>query len=133
VERIFEAGVVPHAMRDATRGGVAAVLNEWAEASGVCIETDEGAIPVDEAVAGICELLGFEPTALANEGTFLLAVRPEEAFKTLEVLRSFPQNRNAAIIGEVTESYPGRVVLRSEWGTRRFMELPTGELLPRIC
>ncbi|BDY12487.1 hydrogenase expression/formation protein HypE [Hydrogenimonas cancrithermarum] len=133
VEKVIETGVVPHAMRDATRGGVAAVLNEWAEASGVCIEVDEGEIPVSETVAGICELLGFEPTALANEGTFLLAVRPEEAEKVVEILRSFPGNEAAVQIGEVTDSYLQKVILRSAWGTKRFMDLPTGELLPRIC
>ncbi|WP_456381296.1 hydrogenase expression/formation protein HypE [Hydrogenimonas sp.] len=133
VEKILEAGVMPHAMRDATRGGLAAVLNEWAESSGVCVEVDEGALPVSETVAGICEMLGFEATALANEGTFVLAVRPEDVERTVETLRSFPGNEAACVIGEVTRSYPERVVLRSEWGTKRFMELPTGELLPRIC
>ncbi|WP_456322942.1 hydrogenase expression/formation protein HypE [Hydrogenimonas sp.] len=133
VEKVIANGVIPNAMRDATRGGLAAVLNEWVEASDVCIEIDEGSLPICEAVSGICELLGFEATALANEGTFVLAVRPENAERTLEVLRSFPGNEMAAVIGEVTDRYPKRVVLRSEWGTKRFMELPTGELLPRIC
>jgi len=133
VEKVLEKGVVPHAMRDATRGGLAAVLNEWAETGEICIEIDEGELPVSETVSGICEMLGFEATALANEGTFVLAVRPEDAENVLEALRSFPENAMARIIGEASGSYPGRVVLRSEWGTRRFLELPTGELLPRIC
>jgi len=133
VEKILKSGIVPKAMRDATRGGVAAALNEWAEASGVCIEVDEEALPVSEEVAGICELLGFEPTALANEGTFLLAVGANETQKVVEILRTFPGNEAAMVIGEVSMSYPGRVVLKSAWGTKRFMELPTGELLPRIC
>ena len=133
VKALLEAGIVPHAMRDATRGGVAAVLNEWVEASGMGIEVDEGAIPVSEPVAGICEMLGFEATALANEGTFLLAVPPAEAERALEILRRFPGAGAAAAIGEVTADYPKKVVLRSEWGTKRFLEWPTGELLPRIC
>ena len=133
VEAVLAAGITPRAMRDATRGGVAAALNEWAVSSDVCVEVDEGKIPVSETVAGICEMLGFEPAALANEGTFLLAVAPQEAERVVEILRGFEGNEMAALIGEVSESYPGRVVLRSEWGTKRFMELPTGELLPRIC
>ncbi|WP_457598434.1 hydrogenase expression/formation protein HypE [Hydrogenimonas sp.] len=133
VEALLEAGIVPRAMRDATRGGVAAVLNEWAEASGICIEVEEGAIPVSETVTGICEILGFEATMLANEGTFLLAVDPDSAQRVQRILRGFPGNEAAAIVGEATMSYPKKVVLRSEWGTKRFMDLPTGELLPRIC
>ena len=133
VEALLEEGIVPRAMRDATRGGVAAVLNEWAEASGVCIELEEARIPVSETVAGICEMLGFEATALANEGTFLLALDPDDAPKALEILRRFEGNEAAERIGGVSDAYPGRVVLHSEWGTRRFLELPTGELLPRIC
>ncbi len=133
VEALLEAGITPHAMRDATRGGVAAALNEWAASSAVCPLIDEGALPVSDEVAGICEMLGFEATALANEGTFLLALPPQEAPRALEVLRRFEGNESAAVIGEVGDRYPGRVVLQSQWGTSRFLELPTGELLPRIC
>ncbi|WP_456392933.1 hydrogenase expression/formation protein HypE [Nitratifractor sp.] len=133
VEALLKEGITPHAMRDATRGGVASALGEWAEASGVSPEIDEGALPVSAEVAGICEMLGFEATALANEGTFLLALPPGEASRALEILRRFEGNESAAIIGEVTDRYPGRVVLRSSWGTSRFLEMPTGELLPRIC
>ncbi len=133
VEKLFEKGIRPRAMRDATRGGLAAVLNEWAEASDIGIEIYESRLPVCEEVAGICEMLGFEATALANEGTFLLGVDVSSAEKTLEILRSFKSGEKAAIIGEVVSDYPGRVMLCSEWGTKRFMDFPTGELLPRIC
>ncbi|MRI83660.1 MAG: hydrogenase expression/formation protein HypE [Nitratiruptor sp.] len=119
------------AMRDATRGGVAAVLNEWARAAGVGIEIDEGAVPVTEEVRGICEMLGFEPLVLANEGTFVVAVEPESAPAALEVLRRY--DPDASLIGRVQEEYAGRVVLRSQWGTRRFLDMPSGEILPRIC
>jgi hydrogenase expression/formation protein HypE len=119
------------ALRDATRGGVSAVLNEWARASDICIEIEESSLPVSMEVEGACELLGFEPTFLANEGTFVVAVKPNHASFALEILKK--HNQNASIIGKVTTSHPKRVVLNSSWGTKRFLEMPTGELLPRIC
>jgi hydrogenase expression/formation protein HypE len=131
VAELIEAGIVPVAMRDATRGGVAAVLNEWAKTSEVCVEIDEEAIPVQPEVKGICELLGFEAVNLANEGTFVLAVTDDQAEAALEILRG--RHPSAAILGSVTQQYPGRVILNSSWGTKRFLDLPTGELLPRIC
>jgi len=131
VQALIDAGVHIAAMRDATRGGVAAVLNEWASASDVCIEIEEEKIPVQEQVQGICELLGFEAAMLANEGTFLAAVPVEDADKALEVMRS--SHETAEIIGTVTTAHPGRVILNSSWGTKRFLDLPSGELLPRIC
>jgi hydrogenase expression/formation protein HypE len=131
VKALVDASIPIVAMRDATRGGLAAVLNEWAVSSGVAIEIDEAYIPISDEVKGICELLGFEATALANEGTFVVAVPATEAKKTLEILKQ--TNENAAIIGMVSSTYKGKVVLKSAWGTQRFLELPTGELLPRIC
>jgi hydrogenase expression/formation protein HypE len=118
-------------MRDATRGGVAAVLNEWAYASNVCIELEEERICVSDEVRGICELLGFEALALANEGAFVLCVAKTDEEKALKVLRKF--HANAAAVGSVTRQYEKKVLLNSSWGTRRFLDLPTGELLPRIC
>jgi hydrogenase expression/formation protein HypE len=131
VQALIDAGVAIVAMRDATRGGVAAVLNEWAKASDVCIEIEEEKIPVSQEVRGICELLGFEALNLANEGTFVLAVSKEEAQKALEVLKR--EHENAQIVGTVTQQHSGKVILNSSWGTKRFLDLPTGELLPRIC
>ncbi|MDD4856282.1 MAG: hydrogenase expression/formation protein HypE [Sulfuricurvum sp.] len=133
VEKLLDEGIQITAMRDATRGGVAAVLNEWAKQSKVCIEVNEEALPVSDEVRGICEILGFEAYNLANEGTFVLAVKSEDANKALEVLQGFEEGHYAAIIAEVTHQYDGRVVLLSAWGSKRFMDLPTGELLPRIC
>ena len=131
VQKLIEAKIDIKAMRDATRGGVASTLNEWAKQSNVCIEIEEEKIPVSDEVKGICELLGFEPTALANEGTFCLAVAKEDEERALEILKEF--NQNASIIGSVSKEYPKRVILKSSYGTKRFLDMPTGELLPRIC
>ncbi len=133
VEALKDAGIKPKEMRDATRGGLAAVLNEWAKASNVCIEIDEESIPICDEVKGICELLGFEPTALANEGTFVLALELKDVDKAVEVLKSFPQNEHCTCIGRVTDEYKKKVTLSSQWGSKRFLDMPTGELLPRIC
>jgi len=131
VQKLIDEGIQITAMRDATRGGLAAVLNEWAKQSNICIEVEEDKIPVCDEVMGLCELLGFEATALANEGTFALAIDKSDATKALEILQSF--NANASIIGEVTKQYLQKVVLKSAWGTSRFLDMPSGELLPRIC
>jgi hydrogenase expression/formation protein HypE len=133
VKALIDSGVKITALRDATRGGVSAVLNEWAKQSNICIEVDEEKIPVCDEVKGICEMLGFEATNLANEGTFVLAIDKNDASKAIEILHTFSEASNACIIGTVTEQYPQKVVLNSSWGTKRFLDTPTGELLPRIC
>lgn len=133
VKALIDANIKITALRDATRGGVSAVLNEWAKQSNVCIEIEEEKIPVCDEVKGICEMLGFEALSLANEGTFVLAIAQEDAQKAIDVLHTFENAKNATIIGKVTQQYEKRVVLNSAWGTKRFLELPTGELLPRIC
>ncbi len=133
VKALIDSGVKITALRDATRGGVSAVLNEWAKQSNICIEVDEEKIPVCDEVKGICEMLGFEATNLANEGTFVLAIAKEDAAKAIEVLHTFSEASNACIIGTVTQQYSQKVVLNSSWGTKRFLDTPTGELLPRIC
>ncbi|WP_419764568.1 MAG: hydrogenase expression/formation protein HypE [Arcobacter sp.] len=133
VKALIDAGIKITALRDATRGGVSAVLNEWAKQSNVCVEIDEEKIPVCDEVNGICELLGFEAMSLANEGTFVLAIKKEDAQKAIEVLHDFPEAKNATIIGKVTQQYEQKVILNSQWGTKRFLDIPSGELLPRIC
>ena len=133
VEALINANINITALRDATRGGLSAVLNEWAVQSDICIEVNEEAVPVKDEVKGLCELLGFDAMSLANEGTFVLAVKKEDAKKAIEVLSSFENSSNASIIADVTKQYDKKVVLNSPWGTKRFLELPTGELLPRIC
>jgi hydrogenase expression/formation protein HypE len=133
VEALIDSDISVSAMRDATRGGLAAVLNEWAVSSDVCLEIEEGNIPVCDEVRGVCELFGFEATDFANEGTFILAVAPMHAQQALEVLYRFDFCRDAAIIGRATKERPGKVVLHSPYGSSRYLELPKGELLPRIC
>ncbi|MDQ1339156.1 MAG: hydrogenase expression/formation protein HypE [Campylobacterota bacterium] len=133
VEELIKNDIKITAMRDATRGGLSAVLNEWAKQSNICIEVEEKAVPISKEVQGICELLGFEAYNLANEGTFALAVKKEDAQKALEILKKFEICKNAQIIAKVSNEYSQKVVLNNEWGSKRFLDMPTGELLPRIC
>ncbi|WP_434361325.1 hydrogenase expression/formation protein HypE [Parasalinivibrio latis] len=133
VEALIGAGIEIRAMRDATRGGLSAVLNEWATSSDVGISLNEADIPVCDEVRGLCELYGMEAFDLANEGTFVLAVPAEQADVALSVLQWFPFCPQAAVIGSVKDERKGKVVLNSAWGSSRFLELPQGELLPRIC
>ena len=133
VEALLAAGVPLHALRDATRGGLAAVLNEWAQSSEVGIDVQEAQLPISDAVQGICELLGFEAVDFANEGTFVLSVPAEAASEALAILHQFEFCQNAAMIGKVHEFQPGLVVLSTAWGAQRVLEPPQGELLPRIC
>jgi len=129
VKALIDAGIEIKAMRDATRGGLSAVLNEWAEASEVGIEIDEEKIPISDEVLGLCEIFGFEPMDLANEGTFIVAVDNKDSQKAIEILKNF--NPSASIIGEIVEGK--KVVLKTEYGSKRYIDLPKGELLPRIC
>lgn len=131
VEALLNANIAPLAMRDATRGGLSAVLNEWAKACGYDIKINEENIAVSDEVIGICEMLGFEPYELANEGTFVLAIDPKDEIKALEILREFDSNANT--IGEILDSNKGDVIIQNSYGASRFMEPPKGELLPRIC
>jgi len=122
-----------HVLRDPTRGGLATTLNEIAAQSGAGIEIDEVKIPVKDAVRTACELLGFDPLYVANEGKMIAIVAHEDADKVLEVMRASRYGADAAIIGEVTGTHAGRVVLRTALGARRIVDMLSGELLPRIC
>lgn len=122
-----------HCLRDATRGGLAAVLNELATASGVGMEFSETAVPVTPAVASACEMLGLDPFYVANEGKLVAIVPAEHAEAVLEAMRRSPYGKNATIIGEVVEAHPGIVTARTRIGAQRVVDLPAGELLPRIC
>ncbi len=133
VKALIESSVTISALRDATRGGLSAVLNEWAEQSKVCLEIEEASVPVDEAVQGICELFGFEAFDFANEGTFIIAVPQHHAMLAVEALQSVSVSKNATIIGRVTMKKKGKVILHSLYGSSRYLDLPKGELLPRIC
>ena len=131
VEALLNANIAPLAMRDATRGGLSAVLNEWAKACGRDIKISEESIAVSDEVMGICEILGFEPYELANEGTFVLAVEPQDEMRALEILKKF--DPKSSTIGEILDSNKANVIIQNSYGASRFMEPPKGELLPRIC
>ncbi|RLB92165.1 MAG: hydrogenase expression/formation protein HypE [Deltaproteobacteria bacterium] len=122
-----------HALRDPTRGGVATSLNEIALQSQVGIKIYEEALPVSEEVLGICELLGFDPLYLANEGKLLAFVGADDAEKVLETIKASEYGRNARIIGEVVDDSPGRVFMKTRIGGTRIIDMLTGEQLPRIC
>ncbi|EOJ1970434.1 hydrogenase expression/formation protein HypE [Campylobacter jejuni] len=131
VLELLEKDIKVVAMRDATRGGFSAVLNEWAKQSGNDLLIFEEKIIVQDEVLGLCELFGYEAYELANEGTFILCVEKEDELKALEILKKY--NVNASIIGEVLEEKKARVILQNAYGAKRFLESPKGELLPRIC
>lgn len=127
------AEVPVHALRDATRGGVAAVLHEWAESSDVGLHIDAASLPVRPAVRGLCEVLGLDPLHLANEGKLVAAVPGAHAARALEVVRAHPRGQGAAIIGRGRAEPRGVVTISTGFGGERVVTLPAGELLPRIC
>ena len=120
------------AMRDATRGGVAAVLHEWAEASSLAIRIDESALPLSEATRGVCETLGLDPLFLACEGTFVAAVRRTSTADALETLQEFPFGGEARVIGSVIDRKLSPVLVRRVSGIDQPLDEPL-TLLPRIC
>jgi len=120
-------------MRDPTRGGVSSTTNELAAKAGLGIELMETAIPVREEVRGACELLGFDPLYVANEGKLIAIVAPEDADAGLAAMRAHPLGAGAAIIGSVTEAHPGIVTLETLFGTSRVVDMLSGDQLPRIC
>jgi len=122
-----------HCLRDPTRGGLATTLNEVASKSGVGIEIEERIIPVRDAVRATCELLGFDPLYVANEGKLVAFVAPIAADVVLAAMRAHEYGQEAAIIGRVTAEHAGRVVLHTTLGTRRIVGMLVGEQLPRIC
>ncbi len=122
-----------HCLRDPTRGGLATSLNELAAASRVGFEIDEKTIPVTESVRGACEILGLDPLYVANEGKLVALVAGDAAEDVLQSMRGHPLGRQAAIIGEAVAQHPGLVLLRTEIGGTRVIDLLLGEQLPRIC
>ncbi|GAB4335059.1 MAG: hydrogenase expression/formation protein HypE [Calditrichia bacterium] len=122
-----------HIMRDPTRGGIATTLNEWAETHGLGIQLEERQLPVTPAVGSVCEMLGLDPLYLANEGKLLLAVSGKAAESILGKIRNHPLGKKARIIGEVVAEPPGRVFLQTAFGSRRVVDMLSGEPLPRIC
>jgi len=130
---LHAAQITPLAVRDATRGGVAAVLHEWADACELTCVVEEAAIPVNVQVRAVCELLGLDPLHLANEGTFVLATRPELVEPTLTVLRKFEVSRRAAMIGRVSPRRITPVTVVRGIGREVPLDEPSGAPLPRIC
>ncbi|GBC63298.1 hydrogenase expression/formation protein HypE [Desulfonema ishimotonii] len=126
-------GSAVHVLRDPTRGGVGTTLNEIAESSGAGIRIYEEKLPVRDAVAGICELLGFDPLYVANEGKMLIIVRPDVADAVLETVRADEYGRAACCIGEVISDHPGRVFMQTRIGGTRIVDMLAGQQLPRIC
>jgi hydrogenase expression/formation protein HypE len=126
-----ETGI--HFMRDATRGGLATVLCEAAQQHQVGIRLDEAAIPVRDAVMGLCELLGFDPLYVANEGKVVMVVHPDAAEQILTSLRQHPLGAESAIIGEIVSDHAGKVVLHTSVGGKRIVDMLSGAQLPRIC
>jgi len=134
VEAIVKAaGPDLHVLRDPTRGGIASALNEIAQGAGVSVHLDERTIPLREEVRGACEILGFDPLYVANEGKCIAIVAPDAADAALEAMRSHPRGGEAAVIGEVVEGRSGQVVMRSRIGGERIVDMMSGEQLPRIC
>ena len=133
IEPILAADLELHAMRDPTRGGLAAVLNEWATGAGIGIDVEEAQIPVRPEVMGLCELLGMEATSLACEGRVVIALPEQQADQLLAMMKQHPLGEGSTVIGTVTADHPGTVILHTEYGARRILEPPQGELLPRIC
>lgn len=130
---LIDAGITIHCLRDLTRGGVASATVEIAESTGLHIRLDEHAIPIREDVRGACEILGFDPLYVANEGRFIAFVPEAEAARALSVLRRYAVSRDAVSIGTVSETQGGLVTLKSRIGATRVVDMLSGEQLPRIC
>ncbi|GHF37478.1 hydrogenase expression/formation protein HypE [Streptomyces griseosporeus] len=134
VAALAPLGAAVHVLRDPTRGGLAAALNEIARDSRVAVEIEEPAVPVPQAVASACDMLGLDPLVVANEGCLVAFVTADAAEEALTALRSLPEGARAVRIGEVLPEGPAaRVTLRTLVGARRIVDMPLGEQLPRIC
>lgn len=133
VNSMTRSGCDIHVLRDPTRGGLGTTLNEIASQSNVGMKIDETSLPVRGPVRGICELLGFDPLYLANEGKLIAIVPEKDARTVLDIIRQDEFGKDAVIIGEVTKDDPGRVFLQTAIGGLRIIDMLTGEQLPRIC
>lgn len=131
VDSMLSAGIDIHCMRDATRGGLCSVLNELAKASGLQFDTIERDIPVSEGVRGACEVLGLDALQIACEGRFVAIVPKRDEKRALDILQE--QNEFASVVGRVTDGETGLVTIQTPVSGRRILDLPAGELLPRIC
>lgn len=132
VEQIIEMKGIK-CMRDCTRGGLGTVLCEWAESTSLGIDIYEEKIPISSEVSSICDILGFDPLYLACEGCAVIAVAPEDAEKVLSKLKAHELGKKAQIIGQITEEHKGYVGMNTKAGGKRLVDMPVGEMLPRIC
>jgi hydrogenase expression/formation protein HypE len=133
VNELLDAAPASRWLRDATRGGVASVLNELAELATVGVEIDEVAVPVRRPVAGACELLGLDPLHIANEGTLVAVVPADDADAALAAMRSTAAGEQATVIGRIVDDHHGLVVARTAFGGTRILDMLVGDPLPRIC
>jgi len=133
VAQMLEASSQIHCLRDPTRGGLATTLNELAKQSKVGIRIEEEKIPVRDGVRAACELLGFDPLYVANEGKLVAIVTPSDAEKVLSKMKRNPYGADASIIGEVADEHKGKVIMKTRLGASRIVDMLSGELLPRIC
>jgi hydrogenase expression/formation protein HypE len=133
VRGLLASGVEVHCLRDLTRGGLASALNEIAAGAGVAITIDERKVEVREDVRGACEILGFDPMYVANEGRFVAFVPAADAGRATAALREYPASAGAAVVGEVAADAAGLVLVRSLLGATRVLDMLSGEQLPRIC
>ncbi len=133
VKQMLAAGQGIRVLRDPTRGGLGTALNEVAEKSKVGIKIHEGNIPLKKEVAAACELLGFDPLYLANEGKLIAFVSAEDADAVLDAIKSNPYGKHAAVIGEAVEDHAGKVIVATRIGGMRIVDMLAGEQLPRIC
>jgi hydrogenase expression/formation protein HypE len=130
---VLDTGADVHVLRDPTRGGLAASLNEIANAADVGVLLDERSIPVDRTVAAACEMLGMDPMYVANEGKVVAFVRATDVDRVLDAMRAHPEGTNATVVGEVTDTHRRMVAARTPLGATRVVDMQVGEQLPRIC
>lgn len=134
VTKLIEAGIEIHCMRDLTRGGLGSALNEIASKAGLEIEINEESINVNDEVRGICEILGFDPVYVANEGRFIAFIKNSDAVKAMELIKSEKHGEYASFIGEVkSRRENGIVTINTKIGAKRILDMLSGEQLPRIC
>ena len=133
VNDMFSASKEIHVLRDPTRGGVGTALNEIAEKSNMGIRIVESQIPLKQEVAAACELLGFDPLYLANEGKLLAFVAANDTEAVLGAIQKSPFGKNAAVVGEVVDEHHGQVIMKTRIGGSRIVDMLAGEQLPRIC
>ena len=133
IREVLDQSATVRFMRDPTRGGVATVLNELTGNRNFGISIEESAIPVGNGVRAMCEILGFDPLYIANEGKVLILTGEKEGVSILSIMKKNKLGRQSAIIGQVVKDHPGRVVLKTSTGGSRIVDSLTGDPLPRIC